>query len=420
MEIDGAADGSLADYMELALDLLNRKTRGVWRRAVYRRAISDAAPAIGRVSRPQSATRDLQFPAMREGTCCGCGLTAPIGSFYSIAGKLYCEPCSWKEERAAGERGEKLEKVSVVDGSACARCKVRAADTGSADFPVFKGIPLCPNCQQRIQNWPYPVWLKASLAGLLILLAVALVHGRKYFHAGRMMYAGEHLVEQRKYKEAVPLLKEADELAPQSDKASLLLAKAALHVGDVLTAQKALQGHAAGHYDASDEFHEVNALWNRDIAALEKAEKASELEGQPGKAEEAESLMRQAAAEYPEEPQFTAAIPYFEAGSAFERKDYDRMLAIAEGIWKAQPALPGAASELAGALACKYAVTGDPSFRARSEEMTEKARQLAHGDKDAEKSEQEYAERLKHRMDSREIINKQEYDRRFHSGKGTK
>ena len=357
---------------------------------------------------------------MREAKCSGCGLTAPISSFYSINGKLFCEPCSWKEERAAAERGEDLEKISVVDGSVCARCKTIAADTGSADFPVFKGIPLCPTCQQQIQNWPYPVWLKATLAGLLILLAFALVHGRKYFHIGRVMYAGEHLMKQGKYREAEPLLKEADEFAPQSDKASLLLAKAALNVGDVSTAQKALQGHAAGHYERSDDFQEVESLWNRAISALEKAQKAAELEGQPGKSEEAEALMRQATAEYPELHPLATAIPYFEAGSAFERKDYERFLAIAEGIWKAQPDSPGAASELAGALACKYAATGDPGLRTRSEEMMEKSRQLSQGDKEAEQSYQEYSERLKHRLDTREIINKQEYDRRFRSGKGTK
>ncbi len=357
---------------------------------------------------------------MREGTCSGCGLTAPIGSFYGISGKLYCEPCSWKEERTAAERGEKLEKISVVDGSVCARCKTRAEATGAADFPICKGVPLCPNCQQQIQNWPYPVWLKASLAGLLILLAVALVHGRKYFHAGRVMYAGERLVEQGKYKEAVPLLKEADGVAPQSDKASLLLAKAALRIGDVVTAQKALQAHDAGHYETSGDSQEVSALWNRATAALEKADKASDLEGQPGKAEEAEALMRQASAEYPEMAQLATAIPYFEAGSAFDRKDYDRFLAISEGIWKAQPDSANAAGQLAGALACKYAVSGDPSFRTRSEEMMGKAQQLSHGDHAAQQSEQEYAERLKYRMDTREIINKQEYDRRFRGGKETK
>ncbi len=357
---------------------------------------------------------------MREGKCSACGLTAPIGSFYSIKDKLFCEPCSWKEERAAAERGEKLQKISVVDGSGCARCKARAQDTGSADFPVVKGIPLCPNCQQQIQNWPYPVWLKTSLAGLLILLAIALIHGRKYFHAGRVMYVGERLAKQGKYREAVPLLKEADEIAPQSDKASLLLANAALHVGDLLTAQKALKAHDAGHYETSDDFQAVSGLWHRATDALEKANKASELAKQPGKAEEAEALMRQAAAEYPEMPQLAASIPYFEGGSAFYRRDYDRLLAISEGIWKAQPTSSGAAGTLAGALACKYAVTGDASFRTRSQEMMEKSRQLAQGDDQSEQSYREHTERIKYRLDTREIIDKQEYDRRFRSGQQTK
>ncbi len=366
----------------------------------------------------QSCDSRLQFPVMREGTCSGCGLTAPIGSFYSIKGELFCEPCSWKEERAAAERGEKLEKISVVDGSVCARCKARADATGSADFPVFKGAPLCPNCQQQIQNWPYPVWLKASLAGLLILLAVALIHGRKYFHAGRVMYVGERLTKQGKYREAVPLLKEADDIAPQSDKASLLLANAALHIGDVLTAQRALKAHAAGHYEISDDFQTVSALWNRATGALEKADKASELETS-GKADEAEALMRQAAAEYPEMPQLAASIPYFEGGSAFYRHDYDRLLTISEDLWKTQPSSETAGS-LAGALSCKYAVTGNLAFRQRAQEMMDKSQQLAQGDKQAEQRYQEYAERIKYRLDTREIIDKQEYDRRFRSGPQTK
>ena len=40
--------------------------------------------------------------------------------------------------------------------------------------------------------------------------------------------------------------------------------------------------------------------------------------------------------------------------------------------------------------------------------MMGKAQQLSHGDQAAQQSEQEYAERLKYRMDTREIINKQE------------
>jgi len=357
---------------------------------------------------------------MREGTCQGCGQTAPIQSFYKIKGNLYCEPCSWKEERAAQERGETLEKTSVVDGSVCARCGTSAADAGIADFPAVNGIPLCPPCQQHIQDWPYPSWLKISLAALLLLLVIALVHSRSYFRAGRMMYRGEHLMEGGKYQEAIPLLKQADEAAPQSDKAALLLAKAALHIGDLETAQRALQSHQAGHFEVTEEFTEVKSLWNRATGALEKAVKARELANQPGHADEAEALIRQAAQEYPEMPQLAAAVPYFQGGAAFEHKDYDRFVQIAESVWRQYPQSGGAAATLAGALACKYAVTGDANYRQQAEDMLEKAHQLSQGDKQAEQSYQEYSERLQYRISTREIIDKQEYDRRFRDGKETK
>jgi len=79
-----------------------------------------------------------------------------------------------------------------------------------------------------VQNWPYPQWLKLSLAGLLLLLAFALLHGRKYFQAGKDLYRGEQLVEKGRFQEALPYLKATMKLAPNSDKGALLTAKAAL------------------------------------------------------------------------------------------------------------------------------------------------------------------------------------------------
>jgi tetratricopeptide (TPR) repeat protein len=334
-------------------------------------------------------------------------------TFYRIGDNFYCEPCSWKEERSAAERNEKLVKVSVVDGSVCYRCKARSQDAGATDFIIFKGAPVCPNCQLHIQNWPYPIWLKASMAGLLVLLAIALVHDRQYFRAGRVMYRGELLVEQGQYEKAIPLLTEADEIAPQSDKASLLLEKAALHLGDIPTAQKALQSHGPSYDGTSDEFQEVSALWKRANNGIEKANKAAELLDKPGSAEEAAVLMRQAATEYPEAPQIANALPYFESGAAFERKEYDRYLQLAEAGARLHPQSPRDVADLAGALACKYAVTGEAAFRRQSEDTLERARQLSQGDSETEKAFQEYAVRLKYRMDTREIINKEEYNLRF-------
>src|SRR6266404_2052989 len=117
---------------------------------------------------------------MRQGTCCECGLTTSIRSFYRVNGKTYCEPCVWKASREAMESGQASEYVSLKDNTICLRC---GKDNGASDFPLVGDKPFCYSCGELITNWPYPKWLKVSLACLLVLLLVALVHGRKYFRA---------------------------------------------------------------------------------------------------------------------------------------------------------------------------------------------------------------------------------------------
>ena len=351
---------------------------------------------------------------MRQGTCCQCGLTKSIRSFYSLNGMTYCEPCVWKASREAKESGLPSEYISLTDNTVCVRC---GADNGSMDFPLVGKHPFCPTCGPLVSNWPYPQWLRLSLVGLLLLLAVALVHGRKYFHAGRTMYIGERLVRQGRYADALPYLQETLQIAPDSDKAVLLAAKAALLSGDIQTAQKALQGHNNGRFeDSSDrDFQEVEGLWKRAIAAFEKADQASKLEQQEGHGEEAARLMHQAAAMYPEAQGLTQAAEYYDEGAAFERKDYDTFLSIAEKQWD-EHASSETAGVLSSALACKYAVTGDAPFRRQSEDMLAKSQQLIQGDSTQQQLFQEYAERIRYRLDKRDIISKQEYDRRFRSG----
>ena len=356
---------------------------------------------------------------MLQGTCCDCGLTTSIRSFYSFNGKTYCEPCVWKASREAKERGEPSEYISLTDNSVCARCGASSGE--SADFAVVGKFPLCPSCATQVTTWPYPTWLKASLAALLILLAVALVHGRQYFHAGRSLYVGERLVDEERYSEALPYLQEALRIAPQSDKAALLTAKAALKVADIETAGKALQGHAGGTFEKADDplFVEVNALWDRAIAAAKKAEEAAKLVQQEGHAVEAARLMHEAAASYPEARELALAAEWYDGGAAYERKDYDAFLAISQKAWKEAQSSETAAI-LASAYACKYAVTGDPSYRKQSEDMLHSAGQLAQNDQKALQSYEEYSERIVYRLNSREIIDKQEYDRRFRKDQNRK
>jgi hypothetical protein len=102
-----------------------------------------------------------------------------------------------------------------------------------------------------------------------------------------------------------------------------------------------------------------------------------------------------------------------EIGDAFDRKDYDTFLAKSKEIATQNPKEAQVAAGVASAYACKYAVTGEESFRQEALRQLEKAAALAPpGDKDYP----EYANRIRHRIETREIIKREEFRRRFPNG----
>lgn len=356
---------------------------------------------------------------MKQATCSRCKASFPLRNTFAYNGQSYCESCAPTIAREAKDVGQTATFTRNVDGSVCALCG--AENPSGTDFAFRKKLPFCEKCGPQVERWPYPTWLKLSLAGLVLLLAASLIHGRTYFHAGREMYLGERLVKQSKYAEAVPHLKEAVRIAPDSDKAVLLLAKAALKIGDVQTASKALQGHEEGKFENGQDadFLELKALWDRAMGAMKKANDAGKLAQEGGKDVEAAKLFRQAAAEYPESKEMAAAIPYFDEGAAFEQKDYDKFLALAQEVFAKTPTASNVAT-IASGWACKYAASGNAQFKDEAEQFLTKAQQMAQSDPEEMKRLEEYMPRIRHRIDSREVITKQEYDKRFRSNEKEK
>jgi hypothetical protein len=348
---------------------------------------------------------------MSVGTCSSCGASIPTSSLIRLNGQAFCEACLGKTSTNAADGMAQ----PAQSGTPCARCGATKSPDG-ASLSVAGQPPLCSPCHTLVNAWPYPQWLKISLVVLLLLLAVSLINGKRYFQAGRTMYIGEHLVETGKYAQALPYLKETLKIAPGSDKAVLLTAKAALLSGDVQTASAALQGHNGGKFEdgADQKFLEVNALWERANDALKKADEAADMD-KAGKSADAAAMMHKAAAEYPELHDLAEAADYYDEGAAFDRKDYDGFLKISERRWK-ERADSNAAAALASALACKYAITGDGSYKRQSEEMLTKSFDLAKNDPEATKTLEEFAERNRYRLANRVIISKAEYDAKFRSG----
>ncbi len=354
---------------------------------------------------------------MIQVTCADCSRSLASQEAYELNGRIYCGPCVQKAAQRAKESGQPAGVTRYVDKSICARC---STDIGEGGGVELGSVRLCAPCATLVQDWPYPQWLKLSLAALLLLLIFALFHGRKYFEAGTNLYRGEQLVEKGQYQQALPYLKETLKIAPNSDKGALLTAKAALLNGDVLTASQALEGHNEGKFENSDkpEFREVNDLWSRANRAIGELEQASKLEEQDGNEVEAAKLVHSAAALYPYIPHMDILLDQYDEGVAFAKKDFDAFLALAVKDWNDMPASSTAAS-LASALACKYAVTGDATFRQRSEEMVAKSKDLAQGDKESLARLSEFEERNRYRLESRKIITKNEYDQEFRTAKGT-
>ena len=349
---------------------------------------------------------------MKGGRCAACGredsqtakyLVAPVGA---LRDRLLCEPCANAELQGAPSGAFRVSRY--LDPTVCSKCK---ADHGSTELPLVGGTPFCATCRDSLYARALPKWLTMSMAALVVLLLAAWAHNAKFFRTEKALILGEKLSDKHQYAASIPLLESVVQNAPNCEKCLLLLAKSEMLIGNPATAYKVLQSHKNGNFDKSRLTEEVESIANRISGAHEKYKQALELD-KKHQWEQAASTMREAANQYPEQVELGMAAESMEEGVPFESKDYDGFLKITEMHWTRGPQTFLRAGSVASALACKYAVTGDPAFKVRAEEMLDKSKQLATAPDDL-KIFTEYEERILYRLKSREIIDTDEYNRRF-------
>jgi len=217
-------------------------------------------------------------------------------------------------------------------------------------------------------------------------------------------------MDRHDYRTAAGHFAEVVKVKPTEQKVVLSGAKADLLTGDLSGAQQFLKMRQ--NYEADNLFEEVNGMWKRATDALDKEVEAGKLV-ESHQDEKAARLMHEASAEYPESQEMAEAALMLDAGLAFVHKDYDTFLRLSQDTLKNAPDDPNAMGAVASALACKYVVTGNAVFRDQAEEMLARAQTLAERNAESKASFAEYAERIRYRIDKRDIIDKDEYDRRF-------
>ena len=344
---------------------------------------------------------------MRKASCHVCSVEQPASEMLAQERSVICQPCAEKTFQEAKAAGREAKFARIVDPTICGICK---ADYGSSELPLIGGVFACGNCAKGLYERPFPQWLKLSLAGLVLLLGAALWRGVPYFKAGRHLVQAERAMDRQDYSAAAAHFQEVLKVHPTSQKVVLLGAKANLMIGDPAGAQSFLKQRV--EFQSDDLFNEVSSLWKRALDANDKATQASKL-ADSGQDEQAAKLMHQASNEYPQSVALAFAAMALDGGAAFDRKDYDAFLKISMAESEKQPNDPMLVAGVASALACKYAVTGDPAFRKQSEDTLAKA-QLLPLRSAAEKSGLDaYAERIRYRLATREIMDTKEYNRRF-------
>jgi len=182
---------------------------------------------------------------MKHVKCARCATEHPMNEMFTVLGETLCEPCG--DRKLAERGGAKLPDGAVlrmVDPTVCFHC---STDYGSQQLRTVAELPACEACMDKFMHYPFPGWIKASAAVLgLLLVAVMMVNARYFtgyreangafaaFEAGDFpaaarliaaardhvpeckpygsiasLYRGVQLMNEDKFKEALPLLKSA-------------------------------------------------------------------------------------------------------------------------------------------------------------------------------------------------------------------
>jgi hypothetical protein len=297
---------------------------------------------------------------MRNALCSACGKTLPLGQTLRVFDQVLCEECAQIEVEKHDEKDfVPGSVVRQIDPTVCGRCQM---DNGDTELPVLAGFHACDNCYHFVRYRPFPLWLKAAFGFILVLLVVGLVRNWPYFRAYMEWHRAQRLFQKGDIEGGMRLVDKAAARVPGS----------------------------GGLGSALDLLHSMNLL-------------------REDRAKEALPILQRLNAQFPGDQQVKKATLQAEMAVAFDDKDYDQFLKKAQDYLALEPqAWPGQTA-VSSAFACKYAMTGNEEFKKQALSYLDRAEKLAApGDTNFK----DMKDRIRYRLDTREIISREEYIRR--------
>lgn len=296
---------------------------------------------------------------MLKAKCSVCGKILPLKNTSKTDDRILCVHCY--EKLTSTQETITSEFRYQVDPTVCGRC---GFDNGSHPLPTLASQPMCQQCTDYLRNRPFPSWIKASFAGLIIFVVLAAVWNMRFFLAWEDTKRAFKLMGQD-MGQAAERMRTARNRVPESPD---LQAFSAFFDGVVYLQQDRPKEALASLEKCR---HRVPTTLGVDILILQA-----------------------------------------KAGVAFDAKDFDGFLATAKKLISKEPDVHFSYAMLASAYACKYAVTSDTAFREQAMAALDRAKAMSGGNP----SFKEYEQRILHRLNTQEILTPQEFHKKFPNG----
>ena len=301
---------------------------------------------------------------MKQITCEKCEEGFQINDTLKVRGDVVCGPCA--ESIFTREKIPADQVQQQIDPTICAGCGL---DNGDVDFVKLGPLPVCPACEALFKNRPFPNWIKAALVGMIILVISTLVWNSRFIRAYYELKCFESAMNTGDIQHSVAYFSSAAQRVPENE---------------------GLQAYKS--------FYEGILLLNQD------------------KPDEALKVLESCRGRVDEESGLDILIMNAQVGVAFDQGDYDKFLQLAKELSGLNKDDPTYAGQLASAYACKYAETKDEQYKVKSLIALEQARTLASANAELEAYHAEYSQRILHRLHTCEIIDREEFYKRYPNG----
>ncbi len=274
---------------------------------------------------------------------------------------VYCNECFKK----TFEDKEQLNNKKVVqdpDPTVCFNCNF---DNGKEDLKKLSVYPICPECEKAINSRVFPIWVKAFLAGLVVVIAIGFAWNLRYYNAYNHIRKANIEYSNGNYGNASNLMSMAVTEIPELD----------------------------------------------DIKVMHSYFRAMDLLAKDS-CKEALSIFTECKQKVPTNLNIEQMIVQARIGSCYNEKNYKGFLDASIENLAMDSTQAFSWAGVASAYSCLYADTKNETFRNKTENCLLKAKMLDSTSVDLK----DYINMIEYRVFSKRIISREEFKKQFPNG----